>query len=89
VFRSGDAELRTASPTEADRLLSEEGPVSSARARDAPHVIAPPLCGVFHEEDHMTTTIFWAIALVAMDYTIRTVDTRQHFARVPQHRGRR
>jgi hypothetical protein len=48
VFRSGDAELRTASPTEADRLLSEEGPVSSTRARVGSHVITH-ICGAFHE----------------------------------------
>jgi hypothetical protein len=37
----------------------------------------------------MTTITFWAIALVAMDYTIWTVDIRQHFSRDPQRRGRR
>jgi len=85
---SGDAALRTASPTEADRLLCEKRPVSSARARIESHVIGP-IRGAFPEEDHMTTTMFLAMALLAMSCAIGTVNKRQHFAKVSQHRGRR
>jgi hypothetical protein len=85
---SGDAALRTASPTEADRLLCEESPVSSARARVESHVIGP-IRGAFHEKDHMTTTIFLALALLAMSRRGGSVNMRQHFAKVSQHRGRR
>lgn len=85
---SGDAELRTASPTEADRLLCEKRPVSSARARVGSHVISP-LRGVFHKEDHMITTMFWAMASLAMSCAIGSVSTRQQVAKFSQRRGRR
>jgi hypothetical protein len=37
----------------------------------------------------MTTTIFLAIALLAMSCAIKTVNIRQLVAGVPLHRGRR
>lgn len=88
VLVSGDAELRTASPTEADRLLCEKRPVSSARARIESHVIGH-IRGAFPEEDHMTTTISWAMALLAMSCAIGSVNKRQQVATVSLHRGRR
>ena len=37
----------------------------------------------------MTTTISWAIALLAMSCAIGSVNKRQHFETVSLHRGRR
>lgn len=65
-----------------------EGPVSSARARIESHVIGH-IRGALPEEDHMTTTIFWVMALLAMSCAIGSVNERQHFATVSLHRGRR
>lgn len=88
MLGSGDAELRTASPTEADRLLCEKRPVSSARARIESHVTGH-IRGALPEEDHMTTSIFWAMAQLAMSCAIGSVNKRQQVATVSLHRGRR
>ena len=53
------------------------------------HMSSGPLRGVFHKEDHMITTMFWAMALLAMSCAIGSVNKRQHFATVSLHRGRR
>lgn len=37
----------------------------------------------------MNTTIVWALALLAMSCAVGSVNMRQHFAYVPQNRGRR
>ena len=88
MLGSGDAELRTASPTEADRSLSEERPVSSARARIESHVIGH-ISGALLEEDHMTTIIFGAMVLLAMSSAIGSANERQQVATVSLHRVRR
>ena len=88
MLGSGDAELRTASPTEADRLLCEKRPVSSARARIESHVIGHIL-GALPEEDHMITTILGAMALLAMRCAIGSVNERQQVATISLHRVRR
>jgi hypothetical protein len=80
--------LRTAPPVEEARSLIREGPGPSTRDRIPSHVDGR-IRGAFHEEDHMTTTIIWAMALVAMSCTIWTVNIGQQSTRVPQHRGRR
>lgn len=46
-----------------------------------------PIRGAFHEENNMTTTIFWAMELLAMSCAIDSVSMRQHFAKVSQNRG--
>ena len=88
MLGSGDAELRTASPTEADRLLCEKRPVSSARARIESHVIGHIL-GSLPEEDRMTTSTFWAMVLLAMSCAIGSVNERQKVATISLHRVRR
>ena len=80
--------LRTPLPVEAARSLIHEGLGTLAMARVAAYVIGP-MRGAFHEEDRMTTTVFWVMALPAMTCAIWTMNMRQHCARVPQHRGRR
>ena len=84
----GDAELSTASPTEADRLLCEKSPVSSARARIESRVIGHIL-GPLPEEAHMITTIWGAMALLAMSCAIGSVNERQQVATISLHRVRR
>ena len=53
------------------------------------HMSSGPLRGVFHKEDHMITTIFWAMALLGMSCAIGSVSTRQQVAKFSQRRGRR
>lgn len=80
--------LRTALPVEEARSLILEGPGPSTRARISSHVDGR-IRGAFREEDHMTTTIFWTMALMAMSCATWIVNTRQQSTRVPLHRGRR
>ncbi len=82
------SQLRTTLPVEAARSFIREGPGPLARDRMAVHVI-DHIRGALHEEAHMITIIFMAVALLAMSCTIGSVNMRQHFAKVSQHRGRR
>lgn len=80
--------LRTPLPVEAARSPIREGPGCLARAGVASHVTCP-LRGAFHEEDAMTTIMILTTGLVAMSCARRTLNMRQHSARVTQHRVRR
>lgn len=82
------SQLRTPLPVEAAGSFIREGPGPLARANVASH-LTYSIRGAFHEEDHMTTTIFWAMALLAMSCATGSANERRHFATVSLHRVRR